>query len=124
MRSDIRIVINTVLATSPVPSNPRSPHAPRVVLVQCTVLHSNVLQERDLRLGSDILVLFKVSQNTNVLQSYNERKLEVGREVCVWRPWSTIDLPAGAHPGLDLGGARVWMFTRYYPPPSPPASPA
>ena len=54
----------------------------------------------------------------------DERKLEVGREVCVWRPWSTIDLPPGTNSGLDLGGASVWTFTRYYPPPSHPAPPA
>ena len=117
VRSDLRLRIKTVLSASVKPSNPRAPHAPLLVLARCTVLQSNIpitLETKHMRPGKPLVVLFRLSENTHSIAAISERPIVEGVEVCIWRPWSSVEYPAG---DSDLAGTPVLFCLKYYVPP-------
>ena len=110
MHPDLHIRITSVVHASP-PVNPKSPHAPRVVLVHGTVLASDTL---DIRRGA-VAALFRISENETAFP----RKLldlAAGRDVHVWRPWIEIARPAVFEDDRGIFGSKgvVWCFSRFH----------
>lgn len=111
LRPDAHIHIISISYASPI-HNPKSSHAPRVVLVRGTVLAANV--HSDIKRGP-VTALFRLSEHTHVRRGA-VLDLREGRDVHVWRPWFEIARPADC----DIGGGDVfgekgvvWCFTRF-----------
>lgn len=109
MKAELQIRVTDVVYTSPEHvGSSKSPRAPRVMFIRGTVLHSDTL---DIPYGpvSALLRLNDYSASTG----RKMLSLEVGRDVHVWRPWTSI-VCASDEGDLDAKTENVWCFPRFH----------
>lgn len=108
MKHNLHMHVVSIVCRSPErPGKPKSPHAPRVILVQGTVIMSDVLEIR----RGPITALFRLSEHEPPMGT-RPHPLGEGLDVHVWRPWTSFTRAEDAVDGA--GKSVVWCFNRFH----------
>ena len=104
---DMRLRVVSILHAATEADHLRTAHPPCLVLLRCAIM-PEFRQEEVM-----LLLNFDAASGASPVRFHKMADIHVGREIFLWKPWQTIDVPSSAfaplfaHLNVEADGASV-----------------